>query len=358
MNEVRQNRQIALNRLRGSIPETGRLVAERMALIRRRHCSTHRDHLIRKRVERMKESLAYSFGSDEDKKNKILFVTGESNAGKSRLVDHVFADDPGFAVYETSEHVTAMPVLRIRAPTPSSLRNIAVTILKALDYPIIGDIKETRAWPIVAEQIILRQVMFIVIEEAQRMMKMEDETELQKVSDALINLVDSDVWPVRLILVGVDPLSSLRTRDRQMHNRSRVMPLGPVVSGRASRVMEWIREIIVDHASLEIESGFDFDDCSERLIHACSGNAGSIIELIRDALENTLRNERTTVGMSDFAQAYHDLTSCLPHDNVFDVSSWQQVPEGAAKLPDKDAGEEAENAREPKAKMKFGERPR
>lgn len=355
MTEDRRNRESALNRLRESIPAAGRLVAERMAVIRKLHCSTQRDQLIRRRVQRMKESLSYSSGSDEDKKNKILFVTGESNAGKSRLVDHAFANDRGFAEYETIEHVTAMPLLRVRAPMPCSLRNLGVRILKALGYSVTGDIKETRVWPIVEEQIILRQVMFIVIEEAQRTMKIEDEPELKKVSDALINLVDSDVWAVRLVLVGVDPLPLLRTRDKQMQNRSRPITLGSVAPGRSSPVARWIREIIVEHASLQIEGGLGVNDCAERLVHACSGNAGSIIELIRDAVENTLRNERSAVGMSDFAQAYHDLTSCLPHDNIFDVLSWQQVSQGAAKLPEK----EAEAAVEAKAeKIKFGERPR
>lgn len=355
MTEVRQNRRNALNRMRASIPESGRLVAERMAVIRKHHCSTQRDHLIRKRVERMKESLAYSSGIDEDKKNKILFVTGESNAGKSRLVDHAFADDSGFVGYDTCEHVTAMPLLRIRAPSPCTLRNLAVRILTALGYPIIEDIKETKAWPRVEEQIVLREVMFIVIEEAQRTMKMEDEAELRKVSDSLINLVDSDVWPIRLVLVGVDPLPLLRTREEQMLNRSRPIYLGSVAPGKSSRVARWIQEIIVEHASLKTASGFDLDHCSECLVHACGGNVGSIIELIRDALENALRNARAVVGIADFAQAYHDITSCLPHDNVFDVSSWQQIPQGAAKLPEKNTDEAKEAKPE---KIKFGERPR
>lgn len=352
--DIYRKRREALDRLRATLPQAEQRVASKMAAIRARHCSTRRDDLIKRRVGEMKASLAYSTSSDEDKKRKILFVTGESNSGKTRLIDFASADDPAFRPYETTDGVPAKPLVRVRAPTPCTLRNLAIKILEALGFPAKPDITESRAWPEVERQLRYRRTIFLVIGEAQRMLKVEDEKELQKVSDTLINLVDSDDWPIRLILVGVDLLSTLRTRDKQMNNRSKQIPLGPVA--KVERVKQWIIEIVTGHADLTLEEGFDGEECARKCIHACVGNAGSIIELIQGAVENTLNDNRDIVELADFAQAYHDITSCLPHDNVFDVKSWQQVPEGAARLADSDQdGDEPAAASKP---MKFGERPR
>ncbi|MGO8264232.1 hypothetical protein ACC763_39620, partial [Rhizobium ruizarguesonis] len=79
-------------------------------------------------------------------------------------------------------------------------------------------------------------------------------------------------------------------------------------------------------------AGLKLDDLSLRLIHSCIWNAGSIIELIRDAVEIALWDNRTEVCPLDFAQAYYNLTECLPHYNVFVEEQWDALPSGLAKL--------------------------
>lgn len=359
--EIRRSREEALGRLQATLTLEEQAVASRMTEIRIRHCTTARDGLIRRRIGDMRACLAYSIFTDEEKRRKILFVTGESNAGKTRLVDHALANDPAFIEYETSDGVPARPLIRVRGPSPFTLRNLAINILEALGFPVRADIKETKAWPEVKRQLRYRRTLFLVIEEAQRTLKMEDEKELQKVSDTLIELVDDDEWPIRLILVGVETLLTLRNRDDQMKNRSKPIALGPV--SNAETVKGWVIEIVTDHAGLTLSDHFDSMDCARRCVHACAGNVGSIIELVRGAVENALIEGRDVVDATDFAQAYHEITSCLPHDNVFDVGSWQQVPEGAARLRDdnEDEGDEADGrSRKSRSSkpMKHGERPR
>jgi pantothenate kinase len=223
-----RKRREALARLQATLPKDVQTVAARMKEIRGRHCSTARDDLIKKRIREMKASLVYSVASDEEKKRKILFVAGESNSGKTTLVDFALANYPAFRQYETSDGVPAKPLVQVRAPMPCTLRNLAIKLLEALGFPVKPDIKESKAWLEVERQLRYRRTIFLVIEETQRMLKMDDERELQKVSDTLINLVDNDDWPIRLILVGVEPLLALQTRYDQMKNRSRAIALGRV----------------------------------------------------------------------------------------------------------------------------------
>ncbi|WP_160320287.1 hypothetical protein, partial [Rhizobium ecuadorense] len=72
----------------------------------------------------------------------------------------------------------------------------------------------------------------------------------------------------------------------------------------------WLVEVVVEHAGLALHPT-DFTDktmviVAEKLIHGCAGNAGSIIELIRSAVEVTFRAGRSEVLIADFAQAYHN----------------------------------------------------
>ena len=220
-------------------------------------------------------------------------------------------------------------MVRMKAPSPCSLRNFGIKLLQSVGYQIKDDAKETYVWPIVPIQLIARQVQFIVVEEAQHLMNVDNESELQKLSDNLLTLAEMVDWPIRLILIGVDPLESLRNRDKQMWNRSQVIPLNPIPMGGYSRVGDWLREIVTDHAKMQLN--LDVEDCSKRLIHCGEGNIGAIMKMIRSAVENALRAGRENVQKADFAQAYHHKTRCSPDDNVFEGEIWLNKPSGLAR---------------------------
>ncbi|WP_438748216.1 ATP-binding protein [Pararhizobium sp. O133] len=347
-----ERRREADKRLFASMTADDERVSLRMAEIRGMNCTTPRDDQLRAHIKAMKRSLRTG-----DKQHKILFVTGESNAGKSRLVQNALAADPAFAVYEDDEG-KGRPLLFDDAASPCTQRNFAIRFLRKLGFPVRSNIQKTVAWPEMVNQLCAHRVRFLVIDEAQRTMKINDDQELQEFSDNLITLVDSKDWPIRLILIGVEPLDMLRKRDTQMLNRSKRIKLLPIPAQKSARVVLWLKEVIVDHAGL-YSVDLDFEDLAQRLIHACHGNAGSIIELIRGAVEVALWDDRSGVRCEDFAQAYVDRTSCLPHDNIFEMKKWDNIPGGAAKLHD--TGAERGNVEGDIATikpLKKGERPR
>ncbi|URK87812.1 ATP-binding protein [Rhizobium sp. RCAM05350] len=330
-----ERRRKADKRLFATMNADDERVSARMEQIRAMNCTTPRDDLLRAHIKAMKRSLRTG-----DKEHRILFVTGESNAGKSRLVQNALAADPAFAPYEDDEG-KGRPLLFGDAASPCTQRNFAIRFLRKLGLPVRSNLQKTVAWPEMVNQICAHRVRFLVIDEAQRTMKINDDQELQEFSDNLITLVDSKDWPIRVILIGVDPLDMLRKRDTQMRNRSKRIKLFPIPSQKSARVVLWLNEIIVDHAELSIID-LDLDDLARRLIRACDGNAGSIIELIRGAVEVVLWDGRSEVRSKDFAQAYVNRTSCLPHDNIFEMKKWEEIPVGAAKL--RDTGDERGDA--------------
>ena len=353
-NDLKLARKNMVARLHATTPEREVQIEQKMAEIRSRHCSSARDQLTADYVKMMKKSMM-STDFDNDKANRILFVAGESNSGKSQLVEHTLGTDPFFDVYENEFEVSVSHLLRSTAPAPCTLRNLGIKILQDLRYPVRKDIREGHVWPIVREQLAGREIAFLVIDEAQRAMKIKDEEELQKLSDNLIALVEMQEWPMRLILLGVDPLLTLRERDKQMRNRSQKVELGPVSMDRSDRVATWIEDIVTNHAQFSIGS-LPLSDVAKRLVHANDGNVGSIITLIRSAVRETLEGNRSEVYVSDFAQAYHKATHCRKEENVFDATEWMATPKGLAKLIGKEEPEQA--ASSDLVPLKAGDRPR
>ncbi|MBY5324446.1 ATP-binding protein [Rhizobium leguminosarum] len=364
--DIEERRRRADARLRATMDPAAVQLADRMDAIRKRNCSTPRDDLVKGYLDAMKRSLISRNG---EKKAKILFIVGESNAGKSRLIENAIAGDPAFHSYD-DEDGHAKQLLRTTTPSPCTQRNFAIRFVKDLGFPVKDDIRKTRAWPLLEDQIRFHRVRWAIVDEAQRMMKVDNPSDLQEVSDNLISLVDAVDWPIRLVVLGVPPLAELRRRDKQMEERSEIIELSPVPAAKTSRVEIWLTEIIVDHAGLAMRRA-DFTRgnivlVAEKLIHGCAGNAGSIIEHIRSAVEVTIRADRTEVVIADFAQAYYNRTRCLPHDNIFEVSTWKAVPGGAAKIKEPietkpELGDQPEQQVDDNAgfkKPKTGDRPR
>ncbi|WP_312414180.1 TniB family NTP-binding protein [Shinella sp.] len=289
----------------------------------------------------------------------MYFVTGESNSGKTCAVRNAIANDPAFESYINANNQTIHPAIWVTVPSPCTHRNLAVRILRKAGYGVRADIRENLAWEEVRNQLPNRQVLFLILDEAQRALKIKDQDELRKLSDSLISLVDSTDWPMRVILLGVDPLGDLHREDEQVRNRSDLLEITPLTINEVDRIEGWIKGVIGDHASLDW-SKLPVGDIAERLLYATIGNAGSIIELIRDAIESALSlGDGKCVTQSDFAQAYSNLTNCLPEENIFEVKGWDHLPSGWAKRQkaeedeaDSDSDDPDSALRQKKAKRK------
>jgi len=341
----------AISRVRQSMPDGQLDIADKIATISAHHIPTFRDEALIARIDRMKRSLVAHYSGD-DKQHRILFVIGESHSGKSSLIKHALATDPAFKSYVDSDGVEAMTVLVMDGPSPCTLRNIASDGLEKLGYPVKANLSESRIWPLFREQLKRRKVLFIVIDEAQHAIKNNtSDYEIQKVRDTFKHLVQMPDWPIRLILCGVSPLERLREGDKQIESRSTMMRLGALTSQHAAHVAGYVRLVVTDHAGLELADflGGDFPD---RVIHATGGCFGSVVHLIRLAVENALLKDTGIVTAENFAAAYAEMSGCSPTNNIFTARDWTSMTEGSARVRDE---EEETQAPKPK-RIRAGER--
>ncbi|MDE1996175.1 MAG: ATP-binding protein [Rhizobiaceae bacterium] len=334
----------ALSRVRQSMPAAELELADRMAEISSKHVETMRDRAFDSRFRRMKRSLVAHFTGD-NKQHRIIIVTGESHAGKTALIEHRLDSDPGFFPYVDKDGNMTVPILKMEAPSPCNLVNLAIEGLTRLGYPVKGDIKEKTAWPLFRDQLKRFKVLVVFIDEAQHTVNSTNRADLQRLRDIFKHLVQMKDWPVRLILAGVSPLEKLR-EDRQIRTRSMPLHLGDLsVGAHSNHVRHWVRKIVTEHAELRL-GDFLAGDFPDRMIHSAGGCFGSIIQLTRLAVEDALVNGEGVVGDKNFAAAYSNLTGCSSSQNIFTARKWRMLEGALAKIADDSDANEGGSERE------------
>ncbi|TAV81556.1 hypothetical protein ELI23_10365 [Rhizobium leguminosarum] len=316
----------ALSRLRVSMPPDEIEIADRMEAISAQHLPTFRDIAFGSRFRKLKRSLVAHFTGD-NKQHRMIIVTGESHSGKSDLIDYCLDNDPGLLPYPTKDGFPAVPVLRMDGPSPCNIVNVAIEGLEALGYPVKGNIKEKEAWPLFRAQLKRHRVLILFIDEAQHAVNsVSSRADLQRLRDIFKHVTQMKDWPVRLILAGVHPLERLR-EDKQIRTRSMPMHLGDITDAHSKHVCHWVKKIVEEHAKMRLDDilGGDFP---LRLIHGAGGCFGSIIQLIRMAIEDALVAGKDIVALSNFASAYATMTGCAKDENILTVKNWRSK-EGA-----------------------------
>lgn len=339
----------ALSHLRVSMPPEENEIADRMEAISAQHVPTFRDIAFASRFRKLKRSLVAHFTGD-NKQHRMIIVTGESHSGKSDLINHCLDNDPGLLPYATKDGFPAIPVLRMDAPSPCNMVNVAVDGLEALGYPVKGNIKEKEAWPLFRAQLKRHRVLILFIDEAQHAVNSTSSPpDLQRLRDIFKHVTQMKDWPVRLILAGVHPLERLR-EDKQIRTRSMPMHLGDITAAHAKHVCHWVKKIVEEHAEMSLDDilGGDFP---LRLIHGAGGCFGSIIQLIRMAIEDALVAGKDIVTLSNFASAYATMTGCSKDENILMVKNWQSKEGALARLSEaEDTAPEVESFAAPHAK--------
>ncbi len=374
--EARSNsiRQGAVDRLRGTMRPKAVDVADHMEKVRNQFVETSLEDELADKLELMKASLVAQSDQDE---HQILFVHGESHAGKTTLLKRALFKDPSFEPYKI-DYKPMKPLAHMSVFAPSSLRNLSVDGLKMLGYPVKADLKRNLAWPQFRDKLEERQTMFLWLDEAQNLLNVDNPADLDRIANALVSLVQRPEWQVRLILSGLPSLMSLVDYGT-IANRSLFLPVPSidippnpeeeaklVAAGSGSIagiIRDWVREVVEVHAGVEL-ADFLGGDFPGRIVHACGRNFGSIIRLTRNAVEIAmLRHDARdgtpcTVVREDFATAYRNASGVPNALNVFHAPHWSALPVGLAKIPDKEVPVQAAGTRlEKKVKaLRAGER--
>lgn len=307
--------------LLGAIPEAERSTVLRMAEIKKKYLRSPRDKPVREGIDHLLKQAIESKDSKEIE-GRIFAVLGESGAGKSasirQALDQVAKELGGGA---------AKRIVRVKAPSPCTMRLLGKKVLEELGYRPERNLKENEYWDLVRVQIKRQRPLLVWIDELQHCTNaLRSEDELQKLCDTLKLLIQQPHWPpVSLILSGLPSLADFVERDDQILRRTGILLVEPIAfPADAPTLRRLIVEIVRNHAGMEISPSIDTDEFLHRLCQA-SGNAfGLAVCLTRDAVAKALDQGDQSVEARHFAAAYASVArNGAP--NIFTAEDWTAV---------------------------------
>ena len=315
MSEARRDRAQFLDRLHGT------------------HLGTGVDTVVRKKLGRLAEEAAASADGYRPE-GRALFVIGETGAGKTRIINEAFDHMPELQDNRTAVATTS-PVARVVAPSPMTLRQLGQEILHAIGYPMQRNIQESAIWREVRNQLKLRQVRLIHIDEGQHMLAWRNPQEMEKLANTLKNTMQRRDWPVWFVVSGMPELADFLHQDPQLYRRSEVLRLQPIRFPDHRDLLAWIVEQIVETnagmtLAVKVGDGDQTmlpDEFLNRLCHGAWSQFGVLTELVRGAVEQALIRDpiATEVKHKDFVKAYEAFSGCTPNQNVMKVTRWYEI---------------------------------
>lgn len=324
--DISQSQRAAIARIRALMPHDVLLKADRVARMNGRYIGLSRDQRLKKAFKAMVESIAVVNLDEVAKpdKRRIVAVCGESGAGKTTALLRHTAETVAMRPYVDEDGNTKSPVLMMTAPSPCTPRLLAYEGLHALGYPVRSTLRENLMWKTFRDVLKAHEVMFLIIDEAQHTVDAANRVEITKIANSLKNLVQMPDWPLRIVLAGVEPLDQFLA-IKQLANRSTVIPFSKMTgtSGEAT-IAEVTRMIIFDHAELSTALHED-EEFIKRLIHGCDRDFGTIVQMIRGAVEEAIDGDQTAVTNQQFANCFENNTGYEPGRNVFLVKNWKDT---------------------------------
>ncbi|MCM2475655.1 ATP-binding protein [Rhizobium sp. CG5] len=363
--------QAAIDRVRSLVGDDRLGVADRISQLYNKYIPLDRDELLREALMGLVASVTTRITGKPDKR-RIVAVCGRSGAGKTTAIVKHVRSLKAMASYVDEDGVTIHPVIFMEAGSPCTPRLLAIAGLEALGHTPPERIRENEAWLLFRRLLKVHKVMWVVIDEAQNAIETANVRQATVIGDAFKALTQMPDWPVRLILAGVPPLASFLAR-KQLYNRRTVIPFDTVnVEGSVDLIDSILETVVVDHAGMELR--FDLgsyaagdeepdprklkDIFLRRMAHACDGEFGSVVQMIRGAVELAILDSREHVALDDFIKTYTSFSGCRPSKNVFTATNWEELEPAVALLRDDDrAWEEARLKSKGKNATKYGVRP-
>lgn len=289
------------------------------------------------------------------REGRALTVTGVSGAGKSRALERLFMKRDEFLGYGKKE--SDCPLVSVITPSPCTLRLLGEEILKAVGYPVERTLKENVVWGLVHQNLALRRVRFLHIDELQHVVQSRNSVEVGKVQDTLKALMQDKDWPVWLILSGLPSVSTFLAKDPQVWRRTRHVVFRDLELPGDVRVIRKLIEFYGKDKGGRTVGISDDADFLGRLRHAASGRFGVIVELIQDSVRQALSLGDSSLLVDHFIAVYAARTGCVRDNNVFAAPvDWDLIDTSGIWDTDNPALEDEQPGKESKKRNRKGKK--
>ena len=255
-------------------------------------------------------------------------ATGESGAGKSRLMDEAFLR----IGTDMRRRGRIIPLLRYELPAPCTLMRLGHELLACLGYPAQGRLLEHEVWNLVREHLVMAKVDILYLDEIQNVTQGAKVHEAKRILDTIKTLIKRREHPVIVVLTGLPTFDDFVEGDTQVSRKIDFVPLETLSVADAPMITMALKRLVAI-ADLSVDDTL-LDMLVPRLIHAGQNQFGITMEI---AVASVLRAVRPLdpsgahlpsacrLDMEHFARAFAGRSGNAGFANPFVTPDWHAV---------------------------------
>lgn len=268
-----------LSKIRSNRSDLRRSASEMLAAVQRVYLPTQHDEELNLEFDRLLDSIERELTRQAagDRRQsplrggRVLIVTGQPGAGKTRALSEIFATRPEFEGF--GQEGIRCPLLSVVAPSPFTLKALGNEIVRALGYRSKREIPEGEVWPMI--RLLFREygIRILHIDEAQH----GDQVNwvvAQVVENTLKRLLQDPNWTVWLVLSGLPEVARFCQSDRSVLRRIRQVRFETLSFPKhAAAMRKAVREMMAPCPDISF-ADTQTDEFIHRLLHASLNQFG------------------------------------------------------------------------------------
>ncbi|MCW5728530.1 TniB family NTP-binding protein [Parvibaculum sp.] len=242
-----------------------------------------------------------------ESKYRCAFVTGETGAGKSTLIEYYASQYPR----EARLNVDFAPIVCVRAPGRSTVKGLGNAILIKLGGPSQMSWSDFEITNQVVKLIRAMDVQLLIIDEVQDLLEWKRNSSLFPTLVANFVQAIIDATAAGVVLVGLPNIEDIADQERQLASRTgayiRMAGLRP--TNPAERAdFKLLMKAIENNSLLPFYAPLETPLVALRIQMASAGYIGEARRLVRFAINNAEDEGSALVRLQDFSAALRDTT--------------------------------------------------
>lgn len=281
--------------------------------------------------ERFARFISFVLANKRNRRDegRYFFVTGESGSGKTSIAERLIAEHPSLAPVPTS-YGQIKPAISYSLMGPSTLKYLGLAILREAGYEITRTMEQGEVWDMLPQQLHMRQVVLIHLDEAQHLIKLsKSDKERENVRNSLKGVTNYAAWPMCFVLSGMPGITQLVSHDGQGVRRQKQLELTDVSLPEERKLVRNIVQALSDAAELDA-SQILASDLLDRIAHASQYRYARIAQTVLAGIEQAAFRNSSILTREHFAYAYIEHSQAGGRDqmNPFLVDDWHRLEPG------------------------------
>ncbi len=257
-----------------------------------------------------------------DSECTAIILTGPPGSGKTQMTKRLTKFVPEIRSDKNDRY---LDVVRVRAPSTTTVLNIGKQILGELEHPYTKGSNQFDIWDQIETQFRQRRVKFLIIDETHDLIFNHQGREILTALSTLKSLLNSIKWPVNLLLAGTPELTELVALNGEVNRRKEIIEIPKLSWAQDGENIPGIVEYLAAKAGLAVSDDLRGQDFGLRLFHAAQHKPGLAFKFVVESIRPCLRVGDETLTRNHFAQYARRNFNCLDGLNPFLAPDFRDI---------------------------------